>query len=108
MLVSTLLEILQPFEWPATGRGIFSQFQPFLRFYFEKARQKMIREAEFQPFLRFYRHHHPEIGHSRNIGVSTLLEILPDCAETSQQRLVYVVSTLLEILPLVLLVVVGF
>ncbi len=64
----------------------------------------------FQPFLRFYLAPDWDGGYlsSRSV-VSTLLEILQHKASYYKpQRVAYDASTLLEILPLMCLVVVGF
>ncbi len=111
------------------------EFQPFLRFWsqprlpngrttspvsvstlleilvaYERANREKIRKAMFQPFLRFWGAVARLLrrGHSPNV-VSTLLEILVEYIQKFGLPLVEGwVSTLLEILRLLCLVVVGF
>ena len=84
--VSTLLEILHASGQPKRSYISDSMFQPFLRFYRPSKRVgKCCQWCKlFQPFLRFY---------------GSTLRVAPYEAG---------VSTLLEILPLMCLVVVGF
>ncbi len=86
-------------------------FQPFLRFWLGRHAAVEVNSGDmFQPFLRFWQKDTHMVTKCRYCGsVSTLLEILDPTEITKRrQQSLLDVSTLLEILGLVCLVVVGF
>ena len=86
-------------------------FQPFLRFYAptEYVPPKVPDDVKFQPFLRFYQKIDSYRADKKLWYVSTLLEILPTGPqEGGVPKRPPPVSTLLEILPLMCSVLVGF